>query len=700
MIFLQWALYVTLHKIRAFAWCSTRNPQTRESHLLSLPISAPSVKLLLSGREDSKFGLIYFVNRQSRLTQPTSAVTDFGSPRIVQRRVSVETFSSNPDVDVDEDEHIDYNGGFGGGMRPPSPHPVALRPPRDSSVRQSFAVAAPPAYPPESYPRQSLAVPRTEPPRRSFIPYSEFGYHESQLQTTQDHSFVDITENMRIDPDVAQRFADDVEFPYRESRAQRPGRLRRFARAMLWPFRFIKSAARLPKFLRRKSSTAKRSVAQSSGWDFKDRTPGDTSYHMQNSNEGGVEDHGTENVTAIFPVAMTAPVTMIETNTEHRCDIQGSGSHSSGVIVDSGHARSASPHSHVSGHSPSHRSAQSHRETNKANGDPVRASGTTRTTGTTHTSFAPFSPTAAPASEIKESSRGRSSRTFSSMSRGSALLHHVVRLYHALRVLYHLPWVAVPPMRVTVDVIPALSSRSKYCVHRRPLGIPKAVLDAATAAKNMDPSAFGKSWYRQSPEKLREKQIQQGKWTCRHHSHSHSPSNSYQQLLSEDQRLRQQMNAPTKGVPIFMFNPSAPPFPQPLPFSAQQFYMVPGPPPPPSAGVPMATRAPSIVGGIRSPPAARPPSALSFRPGPRPVQTTPGPGQVQNPTSPDTINGDINGNSNLVGGRVEMPRPPPATAQPMYMLVPAPHGPPLPPSYGNMYSYPYSPPWTPPQRMQ
>ncbi|KAL5486242.1 hypothetical protein ACEPAI_7287 [Sanghuangporus weigelae] len=654
---------------------------------------------------------------------------------MARRPPSNDSYDSNPDNDVESsNNHTRGPGGPGADLlRVPTPRPATpapTRPPRDSVVRQSL---------------HSLTVPNGGAygvpggfevangiPRRSFIPYSEFPDHgmpmsraptrpptrypgqhyPDHLQNASSYVDLDVEENMEIDPNYGRPDVNDEEFAMRGDRRQRPSRLRRFADALLKPFRALRSAFRIPKFLKRRRSitTQPVSVAASSGFHIRDRTPANSSIRQIYSREGAEQEREPENVTMLFPEAMTAPQTMIETNTEH-----GRGPRSSGGM-DSAHGHSVTHHSHVSPQSLSHRSDHSLRDTMKPNGDAVRSSGTTRTrtSRSTRTSFSALSPSRfARARAPKEgSSHGRSSRTLSSISHCSALLHQFTLLFRALRALYHLPWVADPPRRIAVDFIPALSSRSKYCVHRGPPQVPPSVVIAAAAAKNMEPSE-GKSWYRPSPQQM-EKQLKRGKGTSRHqhgHSHSHrSLANAYQTLFPDEARHRyrdgQQLYVYNHNLPTHM----PPPFPQPQtsgpygPPTPGPFYIVPGGPPPQPLPAPGGNGNGNGNGnrnGPRAPPPARPPSVLSFavRPGARPVQNG-GPSQPGQPAS-QAQSPDPN------AARNDLQRPPPA-AQPMYMLVQAPPGlagpPPhhLPPNYASnvpVYPYPYSPPWTPPQRI-
>ena len=506
---------------------------------------------------------------------------------------------------------------------------------------------------------------------------------------------------MLIDPNYAGRIVDDEEFVLRHDPRIRQSRFRRFADALLKPFRGLKSLFRIPTALRRRNSvvTEPVSAAASSGFHIRDRTPATSSIRQIYSREGDERDR--EPTTVMFPEAMTMPQTMTEAGTEAGRDPRSPG-HS-----DSAHGHSASHHSFASPRSASHRSYRSHRDTIKPTGRTVRSSGTTRTrtTRTTRSSFSAFSPLGG--------SKERSSRSLSYISNCSALLHQFTLLFRALRALYHLPWMADPPKRIAADFIPALSKRSKYRARRGPPMYPPAVISAANAAAKME-SSEGKSWYRPSPQQL-EKQLKRGKGSSKHghgHGHSHSHSHrsleeAYAALFPDEARYRHghsrgHGHGHGRGQPFYIYGPNlppnTPPFPQPQtsgpypPPTPGAYYILPGPPPQTAGGA----GGNGNGAGIRAPPPARPSSVVSFslRPAPRPERNG---GSTQPPNQ--------NPDPSSTAPRSEVQRPPPA-AQPMYMFVQAPTGPPphhLPPGYASnlpVYPYPYSPPWTPtPQRI-
>lgn len=100
-------------------------------------------------------------------------------------------------------------------------------------------------------------------------------------------------------------------------------------------------------------------------------------------------------------------------------------------------------------------------------------------------------------------SRSRSRDSQSTITHSSALIVHLRTAFAAILRLYHLPWIASPPHRLTVDFVPALSSaRSKYRVgrrHGRASSVPSADLAAARANEDM---REGESWYRLSPQQM------------------------------------------------------------------------------------------------------------------------------------------------------------------------------------------------------
>lgn len=100
-------------------------------------------------------------------------------------------------------------------------------------------------------------------------------------------------------------------------------------------------------------------------------------------------------------------------------------------------------------------------------------------------------------------SRSRSGDSHSTITHSSALIVHLRSAFASILRLYHLPWIASPPHRLTADFVPAFSSaRSKYRVNRRhgrASGVPPADLAAARATEDM---REGESWYRLSPQQM------------------------------------------------------------------------------------------------------------------------------------------------------------------------------------------------------
>ena len=516
-----------------------------------------------------------------------------------------------------------------------------------------------------------------------------------------DNSYVEIESHMQVDqvdPNYGYHGSDE-EFAHRGHAVPRPSRLRRLANALLRPFRLMKSALRLPRFLRRK----RQSGTHASDWDFKDRTPATTFTQPHQSRE---EEQPIENGPSAFPEPSMSRVTALNLETDY--DVE----HQNRRISDetrSSQAHPTSHHSHSSHRSPSHHSTHASRGTAKPNGTAIRGSGTITSPSIQIRPRSLVSPTVAQASTIKASSRW--SEGWSSLSHSSSLLHHLKRFFRAILALYHLPWIASPPNRITVDFIPALGTRSKYQVHRLQR-YPPSVVAAVVASRNMQPSE-GQSWYQPSRQQM-EKRLKQGKpvnW-----NQNQPMFGPYEQLPMGDPRTQQPNGARGYNIlPVYLPDPAMMPFvtaQSPWPYCAQPPYVVSNPSAPPPAG--------GLAGSTRAAPPGRPPSVLSFaiptpRPGPRPVQNAPPPvpsvplnmptpDLTASPNSSPNIPNHGSANAGGVPGvvRPDIQHPPPVAAvsptQRAYLLV---QGPPssFPPSYGNIYSYPYTPLWTPPQRI-